>query len=53
MGEGCIPIKKIRNWVDATGFNGFIEVEIFSDIYWKQDQSVFLQKIISAYKENV
>jgi len=53
MGEGCIPIKKIRNWVDATGFNGFIEVEIFSDIYWKQDQSAFLQKIISAYKENV
>jgi len=50
MGEGCIPLRKIRSWVEATGFNGFIEVEIFSNNYWKQDQSVFLQNIISAYK---
>lgn len=50
MGEGCIPVRKIRSWVEATGFNGFIEVEIFSDIYWKQDQSGFLKNIINAYK---
>jgi len=53
MGEGCIPIRKIRSWLEATGFNGFIEVEIFSNIYWKQDQSVFLKNIISAYKKYV
>jgi sugar phosphate isomerase/epimerase len=53
MGEGCIPLKKIRSWVEGTGFNGFIEVEIFSDNYWKQDQSVFLQNIISSYKKYV
>jgi len=53
MGEGCIPIRKIRSWVEAAGFNGFIEVEIFSNIYWKQDQSVFLNNIISAYKTYV
>jgi sugar phosphate isomerase/epimerase len=23
MGEGCIPIRKIRSWVESTGFNGF------------------------------
>ncbi len=51
MGEGCIPLRKIRSWVEKTGFNGFIEVEIFSDIYWKLDQSEFLKKIISSYKE--
>ena len=50
MGEGCIPIPKIRSWVEAAGFNGFIEVEIFSNIYWKEDQSIFLQKIIKAYQ---
>jgi len=53
MGEGCIPLKKIRSWVEAGGFNGFIEVEIFSNIYWKQDQSVFLQNIISSFLEYV
>jgi len=50
MGEGCIPIKQIRQWVEATGFNGFNEVEIFSNSYWKEDQNVFLKNIIEAYK---
>ena len=52
MGDGCIPVKKIRSWVEATGFNGFYEVEIFSNKYWSQDQSSYLKKIITAYKEN-
>ena len=52
MGDGCIPVKKIRSWVEATGFNGFYEVEIFSNKYWQQDQSQYLKKIIRAYKEN-
>ena len=52
MGDGCIPLNKIRSWVEATGFNGFYEVEIFSTKYWQQDQSQFLKKIIKAYKEN-
>jgi sugar phosphate isomerase/epimerase len=52
MGDGCIPVNKIRSWVEATGFNGFYEVEIFSNKYWQQDQTQFLKKIIKAYKEN-
>lgn len=53
MGEGCIPVRKIRSWVEAAGFRGFNEVEIFSNEYWKTDQSVFLKKIIEAYKKHV
>jgi len=53
MGEGCIPVRKIRSWVEATGFSGFNEVEIFSSRFWKEDQSAFLQKIIKAYREHV
>jgi sugar phosphate isomerase/epimerase len=49
MGEGCIPLKKIRSWVEDAGFNGYIEVEIFSNEYWKMDQTVFLKKIVKAY----
>jgi len=52
MGEGCIPIKQIRTWVEAAGFNGFNEVEIFSTPYWKEDQSAWLKKIVKAYEEN-
>ena len=51
MGDGCIPVKEIRGWVEGTGFNGFNEVEIFSNHWWAQDQSYFLKKIIQAYKE--
>jgi sugar phosphate isomerase/epimerase len=52
MGEGCIPVKKIRSWVEATGFTGFSEVEIFSTAYWKEDQSEFLRRIIYAYNSD-
>jgi len=49
MGEGCIDIPQIRGWVESTGFTGFNEVEVFSNIHWKEDQHVFLDKIIDAY----
>lgn len=49
MGEGCINIKQIRSWVEQAGFDGFREVEIFSDRYWGQNQDKFLDKIIDAY----
>jgi len=49
MGEGCIPIGKIRGWVEAAGFDGFNEVEIFSTRHWAKDQQVFLREIKEAY----
>jgi sugar phosphate isomerase/epimerase len=52
MGEGCIRVKQIRSWVEAAGFTGFNEVEVFSTTHWKENQSEYLQKIIKAYKEN-
>jgi len=50
MGEGCIPIKKIRSWVESAGFIGFNEVEIFSNKFWQADQNQFLHNIIEAYQ---
>lgn len=49
MGEGCIPIRQIRGWVEEAGFSGFNEVEIFSNKYWAMDQQEFLQAIKTAY----
>jgi sugar phosphate isomerase/epimerase len=49
MGEGCIDLKKIRGWVEKAGFKGFHEAEIFSNIYWQQDQDLYLGKIKDAY----
>ncbi len=53
MGEGCIGIREIRGWVDNAGFDGFIEVEIFSKKYWKTDQSQFLDEIVKSYLNHV
>jgi sugar phosphate isomerase/epimerase len=52
MGEGCIPIRRIRGWVEEAGFDGYAEVEFFSNIYWDQDQDEFLTTILSAYKNH-
>ncbi len=49
MGEGCIDVKQIRGWVEENGFDGFIEVEIFSNRYWATDQGEFLERIKDAY----
>lgn len=53
MGEGCIPIKRIRGWMEQAGFNGYIEVEIFSNERWGGDQQVWLKDIINAYQQHV
>ncbi len=49
MGDGCINIPQIRSWVEATGFRGYNEVEIFSTKYWGTDQHEYLEKIKKAY----
>lgn len=52
MGEGAVHIPLIRSWVEAAGFDGFHEVEIFSHHYWSQNQHDYLNNIISAYRQH-
>lgn len=49
MGEGCIDIRSIRSWVEDVGFKGYNEVEVFSNIHWKEDQNEYIEKIKFAY----
>ncbi len=49
MGDGCINVPEIRGWVEQAGFDGYNEVEIFSDKYWAINQNVYLEKIKNAY----
>jgi len=51
MGEGCIDLKGMRALVEATGFTGYNEVEIFSNRWWSLDQDDFLQEIKIAFGE--
>ena len=49
MGEGVIQIQEMIKLVIEAGFNGYNEVEIFSDQHWLEDQDVFLDRIVKAY----
>jgi sugar phosphate isomerase/epimerase len=51
MGEGCIPLKEMGQWVEQAGFTGIHEVEIFSHRYWAMDQHEYLARIVQAAKE--
>jgi sugar phosphate isomerase/epimerase len=52
-GEGCIDIRRIRHWVEAAGFRGFHEVEIFSTRHWASDQHLYLSRIVQSYLGHV
>lgn len=49
MGEGCIDIKKIREWIEAAGFDGYNEVEVFSERLWAREQKQYLKDIKKSY----
>ena len=54
MGDGVIDIHKIRGWVEAQGFQGFSEVEIFStENWWQRDHSEVLETCIARHRSAV
>ena len=50
MGDGVIELKKIRGWVEAAGYAGFAEVEIFSDRLWGLPADEVLDTCVERYR---
>jgi sugar phosphate isomerase/epimerase len=53
MGDGCIDLRTIRGWVEETGFDGYNEVEVFSEHYWAMDQDAYVDLIRRAYFDHM
>lgn len=54
MGDGVIDIPRIRGWVEAQGFSGFSEVEIFSTgHWWQQPHDEVLKTCIERHRSAV
>jgi sugar phosphate isomerase/epimerase len=54
MGDGVIDIPRIRGWVEAQGFAGYSEVEIFSTLdWWQRDAAETLDTCIARHREVV
>jgi sugar phosphate isomerase/epimerase len=54
MGDGVIDLRQLRRWVEAAGYGGYSEVEIFSaDNWWKRDGGEVLDTCIARHRTAV
>jgi sugar phosphate isomerase/epimerase len=53
MGDGVIDIPRIRRAVEAQGYAGYVEVEIFSDRWWQLGMDEVLDTVIARMKTAV
>ena len=50
MGDGIVELRKVRALVEAAGYTGAIEVEIFSDHWWSRPAEEVLDTCIVRYR---
>jgi sugar phosphate isomerase/epimerase len=53
MGDGIIELKRIRALVEAAGYTGPVEAEIFSNAWWSRPADEVLDTCIARYKSVV
>jgi sugar phosphate isomerase/epimerase len=53
MGDGVIDIKSIRSAVEAQGFAGYSEIEIFSNDWWEKPMDEVLRTCIARHRSVV
>jgi len=54
MGDGVVELKKIRGWVEQAGYEGFAEVEIFSELdWWRRPGDEVLDTCVARHKTTV
>ena len=53
MGDGVIALRQLRGKVEAAGYRGFVEVEIFSEDWWAKPMTEVLETCIARYRSVV
>jgi sugar phosphate isomerase/epimerase len=53
MGDGVIDIKSVRSAVEAQGFAGYSEIEIFSTAWWEKPMDEVLRVCIERHRSVV
>ena len=53
MGDGVIDIRSVRAAVEAVGFSGYSEIEIFSDAWWGRPMDDVLRICIERHRSVV
>jgi sugar phosphate isomerase/epimerase len=52
-GEGCVELRRFREAVDAAGYAGPIEVEVFHEGVWARPGAEVLEETIKGYVSSV
>ncbi|MFF5895871.1 sugar phosphate isomerase/epimerase family protein [Streptomyces argenteolus] len=52
LGDGCVDFRAMRAQVEATGFDGPIEVEIFNEELWARDGAEVIGEVAARYLEH-
>jgi sugar phosphate isomerase/epimerase len=52
LGDGSVDFRAFRETVEATGFDGPIEVEIFNEDLWARDGAEVLAEVAARYVEH-
>ena len=52
LGDGSVDFRAFRTAVEATGFDGPIEVEIFNEALWARDGAEALAEVAARYAEH-
>ncbi|WP_328894048.1 sugar phosphate isomerase/epimerase family protein [Streptomyces sp. NBC_00236] len=52
LGDGSVDFRGFRTAVEATGFDGPIEVEIFNEDLWARDGAEVLAEVAARYAEH-
>ena len=52
-GEGCVELRRFREAVDATGYDGPIEVEVFHEDLWAEPGDEVLARALERYRTSV
>jgi sugar phosphate isomerase/epimerase len=52
LGDGSVDFRAFREMVEATGFDGPIEVEIFNEDLWARDGAEVLAEVAARYVEH-
>lgn len=53
IGDGCIELRRLRRAVDAAGYDGPVEVEIFNERLWAMPGRDVLRLALDRYAEHV
>jgi len=53
LGDGCVDLRGFRRLVDAAGYRGAVEVEIFNPALWARDGTEVLAEVAERYLRHV